>query len=63
MPVTCLMAAVSPSPNALTIAVWPSFWLQGTNWPDNGEVDIMEGQNLQSGNQVAIHTEGKYVAV
>lgn len=23
--------------------VWPAFWSQGPVWPDNGEIDIIEG--------------------
>jgi len=26
-------------------AVWPAFWLDGSNWPYNGEMDIVEGMN------------------
>jgi hypothetical protein len=26
-----------------TIANWPQFWLTGQNWPDDGEIDIIEG--------------------
>ena len=35
---------------------WPAFWLVGPNWPDNGEVDIIEGVNNQQTNRFTLHT-------
>ncbi|OAL28501.1 hypothetical protein AYO20_09449 [Fonsecaea nubica] len=36
---------------------WPAFWMLGPDWPNNGEVDIIEGVNSQSSNNMAMHTD------
>ncbi|TFK26582.1 2 beta-glucanase [Coprinopsis marcescibilis] len=35
---------------------WPAVWTVGDDWPNQGELDILEGVNDQSPNQVTIHT-------
>lgn len=39
-------------------ATWPALWLaDADNWPDNGEIDVMETVNLaDTGNQMTLHT-------
>lgn len=40
--------------------VWPAFWLTDEDkWPDNGEIDILEGINTQSEAKTALHTSDK----
>ncbi|KIW30269.1 uncharacterized protein PV07_06024 [Cladophialophora immunda] len=36
---------------------WPAFWMLGPDWPNNGEVDIIEGVNSQTSNNMAMHTD------
>ncbi|KAJ7759190.1 glycoside hydrolase family 16 protein [Mycena metata] len=36
--------------------VWPAYWSVGPDWPDNGEIDIIEGVGDSSTNQMTLHT-------
>ncbi|PSR74325.1 hypothetical protein PHLCEN_2v9942 [Hermanssonia centrifuga] len=36
--------------------VWPAYWSVGPNWPEAGEIDILEGVNLQTDNQITLHS-------
>lgn len=36
--------------------VWPAFWTVGPNWPEGGEIDIIEGVNMQGTNQLTLHS-------
>ncbi|WRT64063.1 uncharacterized protein IL334_000991 [Kwoniella shivajii] len=35
---------------------WPAWWQNGPNWPEGGEIDILEGVNAFTQNQVSLHT-------
>ncbi|KAI2629018.1 glycoside hydrolase family 16 protein [Xylaria nigripes] len=35
---------------------WPAFWTFGPSWPTSGEIDIIEGVNLQSNSSITLHT-------
>jgi len=35
---------------------WPALWSFGTNWPNDGEIDILEGVNDQGANAATLHT-------
>jgi hypothetical protein len=39
----------------LAEGAWPSFWLTGETWPDDMEIDIVEGDGTDSGNKFNIH--------
>jgi len=35
---------------------WPAFWMCGPNWPNGGEIDIIEGVNNNIYDQSTLHT-------
>jgi len=35
---------------------WPAWWLVGPNWPNGGEIDIIEGVNTNTNDQSTLHT-------
>ncbi|KAJ3838788.1 concanavalin A-like lectin/glucanase domain-containing protein [Lentinula raphanica] len=35
---------------------WPAFWTNGPNWPDGGEIDIVEGVGDNTNDQATLHT-------
>lgn len=36
--------------------LWAAYWCRGTPWPQNGEVDILEGIGSMDHNQISLHT-------
>ncbi len=42
-PVYVEFKATLPADTAGTVANWPGLWLNGQTWPEDGEIDVMEG--------------------
>ncbi|EED85542.1 hypothetical protein POSPLDRAFT_120595 [Postia placenta Mad-698-R] len=38
--------------------IWPAYWTVSINatWPDGGEIDVIEGVNLNTENQITLHS-------
>jgi hypothetical protein len=41
---------------ASTCGSWPAYWMFGPDWPNSGEIDIIEGVNTQATNAITLHT-------
>ncbi|KAJ7293331.1 glycoside hydrolase family 16 protein [Mycena rebaudengoi] len=37
--------------------VWPAWWSVGPNWPQGGEIDVLEGVHVTGTNKVTLHTD------
>jgi hypothetical protein len=35
---------------------WPAWWSFGPNWPNSGEIDIIEGVNSGTKDKMSLHT-------
>jgi len=35
---------------------WPAWWFVGPNWPNGGEIDVIEGVNVNTQNAITLHT-------
>jgi hypothetical protein len=56
-----VIADFSHLPNAVC-GSWPAFWTSNlNNWPSGGEIDIIEGVNVNANNHVALHTTSGFV--
>ncbi|KHN95158.1 Concanavalin A-like lectin/glucanase [Metarhizium album ARSEF 1941] len=50
------IADVAHMPGSICGA-WPAFWMFGADWPNSGEIDILEGVNSQTQNAISLHTK------
>ncbi|PSS22831.1 glycoside hydrolase family 16 protein [Amorphotheca resinae ATCC 22711] len=49
------IADIAHMPNGIC-GVWGAFWTFGPNWPSSGEIDIIEGVNMQATDSITLHT-------
>ncbi|KAK6954517.1 hypothetical protein Daesc_004484 [Daldinia eschscholtzii] len=50
-----IIADIAHQP-ASQCGTWPAFWTVGQDWPFNGEIDIIEGVNLDTNSTYTLHT-------
>ncbi|KAF7370506.1 GH16 domain-containing protein [Mycena sanguinolenta] len=48
------IADIWAMPHGLT--TWPAYWTVGPNWPNGGEIDVIEGVGNSNTNQMTLHT-------
>ena len=46
----------SMTDDRVSTRTWPTIWEVGSNWPHDGEIDILEGVNDVGPNAVTLHT-------
>lgn len=51
-----LLIADIPHMPSSTCGSWPAFWMLGPQWPEGGEIDILENVNDAETNAVTLHT-------
>ncbi|EGS17969.1 endo-1,3(4)-beta-glucanase-like protein [Thermochaetoides thermophila DSM 1495] len=55
-----LLADITHMPTTLEAysgcGLWPAYWTFGPDWPNSGEIDILEGVNSADTNSVTLHT-------
>jgi hypothetical protein len=50
-----IVADISHMPGGIC-GTWPAFWTIGPDWPDYGEIDIIENVNSATANAMTLHT-------
>ncbi|KAI9662086.1 MAG: hypothetical protein M1829_006225 [Trizodia sp. TS-e1964] len=50
-----IIADIAHMPGGIC-GTWPAFWTVGPDWPNDGEIDILEGINENSQNAMTLHT-------
>jgi hypothetical protein len=50
-----VIADIAHMPGSIC-GVWPALWLVGPNWPNGGEIDVIEGVNVGNTDTITLHT-------